>query len=101
MCVVRFGKALVGVFENGRVGLNASSPPLPVRLDTYREWDLSKKSGSYRPCDMNSLQPTSVSTVVSLTQNYLKLLLFFIADDRDQSGLLVHCISGEERKKRI
>lgn len=35
--------------------------------------------------------------VVELTRRYLKMMLEYIKDDREQSGMLVHCISGWDR----
>jgi hypothetical protein len=35
--------------------------------------------------------------LVTLTQNYLKLLLHFLTDEVQDAGILVHCISGWDR----
>ncbi|XP_075773388.1 phosphatidylinositol-3,5-bisphosphate 3-phosphatase MTMR14 isoform X3 [Pelodiscus sinensis] len=52
----------------------ALSRPLNIAWSEYQSWDL-----------------------VQQTQNYLKLLISLINGDADDSGLLVHCISGWDR----
>ncbi|KYQ92015.1 hypothetical protein DLAC_06841 [Tieghemostelium lacteum] len=70
--------------------------------DLVYQWDSTED-----PAELNIHPDYSLHTIpweqyktwdlIYLTQNYFKLLLKYISDDSNPSGLLVHCISGWDR----
>lgn len=59
------------------LSVTTDTSALPFDFENYREWDL-----------------------VTMTANYFRLILSYVADASAGSGVLVHCISGERSPAR-
>lgn len=80
----------------------AATPLAPVQQSSSSIAPHSKHSSSSSSSAQQSHPITSFSLykswdVITLTKNYLLILLAHIADEGPNSGLLVHCISGWDR----
>jgi myotubularin-related protein 14 len=66
----------------------------------YFDWDSA--ADITRNALLNAWLPITVTEnsswdLISLTKNYFKLILHFVADPEGDSGVLIHCISGWDR----
>ncbi|KAF2071328.1 hypothetical protein CYY_007359 [Polysphondylium violaceum] len=61
-------------------------PEDPAELRIHPQYSLALDWDKYKTWDL-----------INLTQNYFKLLLKYISDENQPSGLLIHCISGWDR----